>query len=75
METKLNFEGFIGDRIKINEKEWLLQILDTNPAITEMFSQRDLETVPNIDTWSGEYPGKFLTGAVLCFSFLYFLIK
>jgi len=66
MIKKLNFKGFIGNRLKINEKEWLLKALDANPAITEIFSQRDLETVPNIDVWSGEYPGKLLTGSVFC---------
>lgn len=66
MEKKLNFKGFIGDRLKVNEKEWLLKILDTNPAITEIFHQRDLNTGLNLDSWSGEYPGKLLTGAVLC---------
>ena len=65
-KAKFNFNGFIGDRLKTNEEEWLLKALNANPAMIEIFHQRDLRPALNLDDWSGEYLGKFLTGAVLC---------
>ena len=67
-KLKFNLEGFIGGRLKANEEEWLLKAIDANPAIINIFHQRDLKPSLNIDVHSGEYPGKFLTGAVLCWN-------
>ena len=41
-----------------------MKIPDTNPAITEMFAVRDLEPYRSYLQWSGEFAGKYLTGAV-----------
>lgn len=60
---RYNFKGFVGNRIKKAEKEWLLKFIDYNPAIFQIFKDKDRRKgFPNLDAWSGEYPGKFLTG-------------
>ena len=60
------FGGFVGQRLRANEEEWLLKVHAANPALVEAFLLRDrqprLRTVP----YYGEFAGKVLTGAVLC---------
>jgi len=65
-KLRLDFNDFIGNRLKVNLEEWLLKAIDNNPAIIGMFKLRENNSQLNLDIWSGEYLGKFLIGAILC---------
>ena len=64
--VEYKFYGFLGKRLKVNEEQWLLKVLDTNPALIEIFRLKELDHKILLDAWSGEYPGKLLEGLVLC---------
>ncbi|MHB9033346.1 MAG: beta-L-arabinofuranosidase domain-containing protein [Anaerolineae bacterium] len=59
--------GIIKSRLEANLEQWLLVAPQANPAMLEMF--RDRERLPRRDLlcWSGEFAGKYLTSAVLCY--------
>ena len=42
---------------------WLLRVPDTNPAILQMLADRDRQPHRELLPWSGEFAGKYLTGA------------
>lgn len=58
------FEGLVGDRIRANQENWLLPAPNANPAMLEMY--RDRETSPGraLEPWAGEFAGKYLISAV-----------
>jgi len=62
-----SFEGFVGGRIRANERNWLLTAPVSNPAMTEMFFDRDRLPHRDLLPWSGEFAGKYLTSAVECY--------
>jgi DUF1680 family protein len=65
-KAKFEFQGFIGDRIAANQKNWLLLAPAANPGILNMFCNRapsDQSLLP----WSGEFAGKYLISAVQSF--------
>lgn len=66
-KAQFSFGGWIGDRIKANERNWLLTAPLSNPAMTEMFFDRDREPHRDLLPWSGEFAGKYLTSAVECY--------
>ena len=43
--------------------QWLLSIRETNPAILYMFRDRDVKPYRDLLPWSGEFAGKYITGA------------
>lgn len=45
-------------------QNWLLPAPGNNPAIIEMFADRDRQPLRNLLPWSGEFAGKFITGMV-----------
>ena len=47
---------------KITDR-WLLDILESNPAILDMFRQREIRPYRDMLPWSGEFAGKYLTSA------------
>lgn len=47
---------------KISDK-WLKDIAETNPAILSVFAARDVKPYRDLLAWSGEFAGKYLTGA------------
>lgn len=58
--------GYLGDRLKNNEAVWLHHVWENNPALFEVFRERDAH--PRcIVPWFGEYPGKILTGMALTY--------
>jgi len=65
---KYSFKGFVGKRIKVVEKEWLLKFIKYNPAIFQIFKDKERKKRYPLDAWSGEYPGKFLTGLTYFFN-------
>lgn len=44
-------------------RNWLIDLRRTNPAILDMFHERDLQPYRDLLPWSGEFAGKYLTGA------------
>ncbi|UCH35067.1 MAG: glycoside hydrolase family 127 protein [Armatimonadota bacterium] len=63
--ARLKFGGFIGERLKANRDNWLLTAPFANPAMLDMFRDRDREPHRDLLPWSGEFVGKYLTAAVL----------
>jgi len=58
--------GFVGQRVRANRDEWLLRMPAANPALIAMFRDRDAAEPRDLLPWSGEFVGKYLTAAVLC---------
>ena len=59
--------GWLGRRINKTLRNWLLALPNTNPALLQMFRDRDLDVYPNhspaseyLLPWSGEFAGKYL---------------
>ena len=55
--------GWLGRRINKTLRNWLLALPNTNPALLQMFRDRDLDVYPNhspaseyLLPWSGEFP-------------------
>src|SRR4051794_23813089 len=45
-------------------QQWLMVAPDANPAMLEMFRDRDRQPRRGMQPWAGEFAGKYLTGAV-----------
>ena len=56
--------GFVGDYLKGITEQWLLVAPRANPAMLEMFRDRDSAPVRDMVPWAGEFAGKYLTSAV-----------
>src|SRR5712692_6021905 len=63
--AKMWFGGPMGERIEANQEHWLLAAPHANPAMLEMFRDRDREPTRDLVPWAGEFAGKYLTSAVL----------
>lgn len=44
-------------------ENWLIGLRETNPAILDMFHERDRKPYRDLLPWSGEFAGKYITGA------------
>ncbi len=64
-DASFSFHGHLGERIQKNIDNWLLPMLEANPGILEMFRDKDRQPRRYIMPWAGEFPGKYLTSAVL----------
>src|SRR4051812_47877104 len=64
-DARFRFRGCVGDRIRANQEAWLLPAPAANPAMLEMFRDRDRLPRRSLLPWSGEFAGKYLTAAVL----------
>ncbi|SVB09705.1 uncharacterized protein METZ01_LOCUS162559, partial [marine metagenome] len=60
----MRLEGFVGDYLKGITEQWLLIAPRANPGMLEMFRDRDASPLRQMVPWSGEFAGKYLTGAV-----------
>jgi DUF1680 family protein len=58
------FHGPMGERLEANRRQWLLTAPGANPAMLEMFRDRDREPARDLAPWAGEFAGKYLTSAV-----------
>src|SRR3712207_6336357 len=63
--AELRFHGVMGERLEANREQWLLAAPAANPAMLEMFRDREREPGRNLVPWAGEFAGKYLTSAVL----------
>ena len=62
--TRFALHGVVGEYLDSVTRNWLLTMPDTNPAVLEMFRDRDKMPHRNLLPWSGEFAGKYLTGGV-----------
>ena len=63
-DATYTLRGYLGAYIKNVTSQWLLQAPDANPAMLEIFRDRDLPPYRDLVPWAGEFAGKYLTGAV-----------
>lgn len=63
-KTSYQLGGFMADYLKGITEQWLLVAPYANPGMLEMFRDRDATPLRNLEAFSGELAGKYLTGAV-----------
>jgi DUF1680 family protein len=62
--TSYEFSGFLDEYLKSVSNNWLKVAPGRNPAMLDMFADRDRWPRRGLMPWSGEFAGKHLTGAV-----------
>ena len=62
--TRYELSGWLGQYLERVTQQWIKVVPDSNPGILEMFRDRDRQPMRNIVAFAGEFPGKYLTGAV-----------
>jgi uncharacterized protein len=62
--ARLDFGGPMGERIRANLQNWLLVAPHANPAMLQIFRDRDRTPHRDLLPWSGEFAGKYLISAV-----------
>ena len=60
----MQFRGPLGERAEANVRNWLLVADDANPAMLQIFRDRDRTPPRDLVPWAGEFAGKYLIGAV-----------
>ena len=63
-DVRFEMGGAVRAYLDAITERWLLKVPDTNPAMLQMFADRDKQPCRNLLPWSGEFAGKYLTGAV-----------
>lgn len=63
LEASIQIEGFVGNYLDSITKNWLLVAPTNNPGMLGMFRDRNCIPPHNLLPWSGEFAGKYLTGA------------
>ena len=61
--TRFALRGFLGDYLSGVSDQWLKVAPLANPGMLEMFRDRDRTPLRALLPWSGEFAGKYLTGA------------
>src|SRR6266567_662191 len=56
--AQFEFGGFVGERIKANVRNWLLIAPASNPAMLQMFRDRDRAPHRDLVPWAGEFAGR-----------------
>jgi DUF1680 family protein len=64
-EVRLQLRGVVGERMARNVAQWLLPAPAANPAMLQLFRDRDRQPRRDLAPWAGEFAGKYLTSAVL----------
>jgi len=59
-----DFDGAVGELLRAVTEQWLLVAPKANPAMLEMFADRDVIPYRDMVPWAGEFAGKYLTSAV-----------
>ena len=60
---KIHFTGDSGRLAQNIIQHWLLGLRESNPAILDIFRDRDHEPYRDLLPWSGEFAGKYITSA------------
>jgi DUF1680 family protein len=63
-ETRFQMHGPLGDYLERVTEQWLKVAPDSNPAMLEMFRDRDRRPLREMVPWAGEFAGKYLTSGV-----------
>ena len=63
---RMELKGVMGQRIDANMEQWLLTAPYANPGMLQMYARRN-EPHQIKMKWYGEFTGKYLTSAVLCY--------
>jgi DUF1680 family protein len=63
-ELRCFVRGPLGARIEANVQHWLLSAPAANPAMLQMFRDRDRTPARDLVPWAGEFAGKYLTSGV-----------
>ncbi len=58
------FDGVVADYLKAVTDQWIMPVPHANPAMLEMFRDRDRRPLRCMVCWAGEFAGKYLTHAV-----------
>ena len=61
---RAEFGGAVGRTLSAVVDQWLLVAPKANPAMLEMFADRDARPYRDLMPWAGEFAGKYLTSAV-----------
>ena len=61
--------GAVGKLLNNITERWLTQIVEADPAIIDMFKYPELKPYRPLLPWSGEFAGKYLTGAAQIYSY------
>ena len=61
---EFQFGSYINDYIRGITNQWLLIAPKANPAMLEMFRDRNASPFRDMEVWAGEFAGKYLTSAV-----------
>ena len=62
--TRYRIDGVLGDYLAGVSEQWLKVAPRANPALLEMFRDRDRRPLREMVMWAGEFAGKYLTAAV-----------
>ena len=62
-DATFDLKGHVGDQVRAVTQNWLLRMPGDNPAMLAMFAERDRQPYRDLLPWSGEFAGKYLTGA------------
>lgn len=66
-DARYQFGGLLGQRIGLNQEHWLLTAPQANPGMLAILYDRDRLPRRDLVPWAGEFAGKYLTSAVLCY--------
>ena len=64
LNSRIRIEGLMGDYLTTVTEQWLFVAPRANPAMLEMFRDRDASPLRDMVPWAGEFAGKYLTAAV-----------
>lgn len=62
--SEARLQGPLQSYVSAITEQWLLTMPKRNPALLRMFADRDKQPLRSLLPWSGEFAGKYLTGAV-----------
>ena len=63
-KPSIRMGGYMQKTLQAITDQWLLIAPKSNPAMLEMFRDRDASPLRQMVPWAGEFAGKYLTGAV-----------
>ena len=63
-QTRYRFGGYLADYLAGVTEQWLKAAPLANPAMLEIFRDRDRQPLRDMVPWAGEFAGKYLTSTV-----------